>query len=78
MKTVFLCLMMLLGMLLSTYTSFVKDVRNHVLGTSTEYTSKISTNELSYRDCLRREAGMVGVASLKQMQKCEKETGYGK
>lgn len=32
--------------------------------------------EYNYRECLRRKAGMVGVASLKQMNMCAKETGY--
>lgn len=34
--------------------------------------------EVAYRNCLRREAGMVGVVNINQMRKCELETGYGK
>lgn len=37
---------------------------------------QLSTLEVTYRNCLRREAGMVGVVSLKQMQKCKEETGF--
>lgn len=37
---------------------------------------QMSQLEKDYRNCLRREAGLVGVVSLKQMRKCEQETGY--
>lgn len=41
-------------------------------------TVKSDPVEVSYRECIKREAGMVGVASINQMRKCESETGYGK
>lgn len=60
-------------------TKCILDIRMFVakthLATDEPNTDAIET---AYRNCLRREAGMVGVVSLKQMSKCEAETGYGK
>lgn len=52
------------------------DARNFSAETRLTVTNSMPPPEQNYRDCLRREAGMVGVVSLKQMQKCSKETGY--
>lgn len=54
----------------------VMDVRSWDAETRLTVTNSMEPTEQNYRDCLRREAGMVGVVSLKQMQKCSKETGY--
>lgn len=52
------------------------DARSYSAETRLTVTNSMEPIEQNYRDCLRREAGMVGVVSLKQMQKCSKETGY--
>lgn len=55
------------------------DTRTFVAETQSAVDTKtMSQREIDYRVCLKRKAGMVGVVSTKQMQKCKEETGYGK
>lgn len=54
----------------------VYDARAYVSETRLTVSNSMSPQEQAYRNCLRREAGMVGVVSLTQMKKCTKETGY--
>lgn len=76
MRAVFLCLgtlSILMGLSMTPYPTQWR----HYWEAKIEPTDS-SEIELAYRQCLHRVAGDVGVTSLKQMQRCQEETGYVK
>lgn len=66
-----------LALSLASLTKCAHNARAFVYETRLKPVEVEHVGENEYRACLRREAGMVGVVSLKQMQKCAEETGYG-
>lgn len=73
MKTVVICLTLLVCLLGLSRTNLIRDYLRQ------EHTAQLAKpSGESYRACLKRESAGLGVTNIQQMQKCEEETSNGK
>lgn len=73
MKTVVICLTLLVCLLGLSRTNLIRDYLRQ------EHTVRLAKpSEDTYRACLRRESADIGVTNIKQMKKCEEESSNGK
>lgn len=70
MKTVVICLTLLVCLLGLSRTNLIREyIRQE---------PTVRPSEVDYQACLRRESAGLGVTNINQMKKCEEETGNGK